>query len=178
MTDDRLTRRAGVGQHQPPEPGERGAQLGVGDLGEPGIEGCSPPSAVSGAGGAGRGGAGSGSGPCTSVSRATAARPKNRLIRSITSGARCCSSRATPDATRSFNAPSRPSASGQVAAASSAPTTAAHSALSRPSTPPPRRATIGAATREAAMPAPRSPPWRKSGRRSPLARRAGSLAVW
>ena len=68
-----------------------------------------------------------------------------------------------PGATRIFSAPSRPSFSGQVCAASSAPATALHSALSRTSTPPPPRATIGAATREAASPAGRSPD-----RRSPL----------
>src|SRR5260370_23564515 len=83
-------------------------------------------------------------------------------MRSITSGARCCSRTARCEATGSSNAPSRPSDSGQVSAASSAPTTAAHSALRRKRAPPPRRATIGAATREAATPAARIP-----GRRSP-----------
>src|SRR5579862_6718895 len=133
-------------------------------------------SAASGVGIAVGGGAGSGSGPWTRTSRMTAARPKKRLMRSITRGARCCSSRAWFAAMRSFSAPSRPSASGQVARASSAPTTAGHSAFRRPRTPPPWRATIGAATPEAAMPAARIPPWRRSGWRR-FARRSRSACA-
>src|SRR5579862_1978300 len=96
-------------------------------------------------------------------------------MRSISSGARCCNSSAARGATRSFNAPSRPSSSGHVAAASSAPATALHSAFRRPSTPPPWRATTGAAIRAAAAPTARSPPWRKLGPCSPWPEAAANL---
>src|SRR5438034_4721477 len=92
-------------------------------------------------------------------------------MRSMTSGARCCTASATTGATTSRSAPSRPSACGQVAAASSAPTTAGHSALRRRRMPPPRAATIGAATRAPAIPAARSP-----GRRSPSSRAPATLS--
>ena len=46
------------------------------------------------------------------------------MIRSISSGARCCSSSAKPGSTRNFSAPSRPSDSGQHAAAKPTPATA------------------------------------------------------
>src|SRR5215469_10135476 len=81
----------------------------------------------------------------------------------MTSGVRCCTSRALAGATRSFSVPPRASASGQVAAASSGPTIAAQCDLSRARTPPPCRATIGPTILAALAPAarnprPRSPP--------------------
>ena len=55
---------------------------------------------------------------------------------------------AAPGAARSFRTPSRPSARGQVDAAQSGPTIAAHSALRRTRIPPPRLLMIGAASFE------------------------------
>src|SRR5215472_10533055 len=80
------------------------------------------------------------------------------------SGARCCSSSAAPEAVRNFKTPSRPSAPGQVTSAQSRPIIVPHSAFRRASTPPPRRATIGAASLETATPIARMACWR-----SPLA---------
>src|SRR5580704_14324427 len=94
-------------------------------------------------------------------------------MRSISNGARCCNSGARVPATRSRRTPSRLSRSGQLAAASSAPITAGHSALSRARMPPPRRATIGAASREAARPIARNP-----GRRSRWGPAPDRVACW
>src|SRR5215471_18422549 len=73
------------------------------------------------------------------------------------SGARCCSSNATPEAVRNFKTPSRPSALGQVTSAQSLPMIVPHSAFRRASIPPSRRATIGAASLETATPIARMP---------------------
>src|SRR6516164_4008392 len=110
------------------------------------------------------GGESSGRSPCTSTRRVTTERPKKRLMRSISSGARCCSSSAAVDVARSFKTPSRPSADGQVTAAQSAPMIVAHSALSRTRVPPPRLATIGAASFDTATPTARKPWWRSLSR--------------
>ena len=75
------------------------------------------------------------------------------LMRSISSGARCCTSSAAVGAScAASRPPSRPSAAGQVDAAQSAPTMAAQSALRRTSMPPPRLATTGAASFDTATP--------------------------
>src|SRR6516164_8186436 len=110
------------------------------------------------------GGESSGRSPCTSTRRVTTERPKKRLMRSISSGARCCSSSAAVDVARSFKTPSRPSADGQVTADHLAPMIAAHSALSRTRVPPPRLATIGAASFDTATPTARKPWWRSLSR--------------
>src|SRR6516225_672234 len=107
------------------------------------------------------GGESNGRGPCTNARRVTTERPKKRLMRSISSGARCCNSSAAVDAVRSFKTPSRPSADGQVTEAQSAPMIAGHPALRRTRVPPPRSATTGAASFDTAMPTARKP-WRRS----------------
>src|SRR6516162_5603839 len=106
----------------------------------------------------------SGKGPCTRAKRVTTERPKKQLMRSISSGARCCSSSAAVDAARNLKTPSRPSADGQATAAQSGPTIAAHCDLRRRRTPPPRLATIGAASFDTATPTARNPRWRSLSR--------------
>ena len=108
------------------------------------------------------------------------ARPRYRLMRSISSGARCCNSSAVAGATRSFKTPSRPSAWARSTAASSAPTTAGQSALRRARTPPPaarrsarraaRRRGRPRAARAGARSAPPLPVWRSAGRLSSRSR--------
>ena len=103
--------------HGAAEPGERGAQLGIGDVGEPLVERLAPrPRRANAAPGRPAPAGARGSDALDEDQPGHRRRPKYRLIRSISSGARCCSSSAAAGAMRSFSAPSRPSATGQAIA--------------------------------------------------------------
>src|SRR5260370_3762196 len=97
-------------------------------------------------------------------------------MRSMISGARCCSSSAAPGTARNFRTPSRPSVAGQLTSAQSAPTIAAQSALRRTRVPPPRRATIGKVSFETATPTARKPQYSRLGC-SPSATDPGTLVA-